>query len=81
MFFQLISDSVSIDRKIRFRVSPKTNIALKHLRFQLSGLLSLHYRGKTLVESQLMWNELAMMVLGKWTPLKEDEEGINVVVS
>ncbi|THU91743.1 P-loop containing nucleoside triphosphate hydrolase protein [Dendrothele bispora CBS 962.96] len=64
--YQLISNSVSIDRKIRFQLSPKANIALKILRSRLGTLLENQFRGKkVLVESQLHWQELAMMTLGK----------------
>ncbi|EMD41750.1 hypothetical protein CERSUDRAFT_110326 [Gelatoporia subvermispora B] len=63
--FKLLSDYISIDRKIRFRVMPKASIALKLLRSNIGSLLSTQLRGKPLTETQLLWNELAMMVLGK----------------
>jgi len=63
--FKLISDSTFIDRKIKFRVSPKANVALKILRSHLSTLLAQQFRGKSLSESQCLWFELALMVLGK----------------
>ncbi|GLB36275.1 putative P-loop containing nucleoside triphosphate hydrolase protein [Lyophyllum shimeji] len=75
--FKLISDSAFIDRKIKFRIPPKSNIALKFLRSQLGSLLAHQFRGKTLSESQLLWNELAMMVLGK---IKPDVEQPSVVI-
>ncbi|KAF9456536.1 P-loop containing nucleoside triphosphate hydrolase protein [Collybia nuda] len=62
---KLISDSAVIDRKIKFRVPPKTNIALKVLRYQLGSLLAHQFRGRALNESQSSWNELSLMVLGK----------------
>ena len=62
---QLIADTVAVDRKIRYRVSPKANIALKHLRAHLAEILALRFRGKELTERQQKWNELAMRVLGK----------------
>ncbi|KAI5124610.1 hypothetical protein M0805_004220 [Coniferiporia weirii] len=63
--FKLIADTVIIDRKIRYRLAPKTGIALKHLRAQLAGVLSAQFRGKELTERQQKWNELAVRVLGK----------------
>jgi ATP-dependent RNA helicase DHX29 len=69
---QLISDSAFIDRKIKFRIPPKSNIALKFLRSQLSALLAHQFRGKFLAESQIFWNEVALKVLGKGK-MKEDE--------
>lgn len=72
-----------VDRKIRFRLSPKSGVALKILRNQLSTLLSVQLRGDPLILSQLQWYELAMMVLGKIKPKNPDEnqENITVVVN
>lgn len=70
---QLISNSAFIDRKIKFRISGKANIALKHLRSQMTNLLACQFRGKPLSESQVLWNELAMMVLGK-TKIEHDRD-------
>ncbi|KAH9835693.1 P-loop containing nucleoside triphosphate hydrolase protein [Rhodofomes roseus] len=66
--FKLAANSVYIDRKIKFCFSPKTGVAIKLLRAQLSSLLSTQMRTKPLSESQLLWNDLAMMVLGKVKP-------------
>ncbi|KAJ3839808.1 P-loop containing nucleoside triphosphate hydrolase protein [Lentinula raphanica] len=63
--FKLTSNAAFIDRKIKFQVSPKTNVALKFLRAQLTSLLGCQFRGKILTESQILWNELALMILGK----------------
>lgn len=62
---QLISDSAFIDRKIKFRIPPKTNIALKHLRNQVNAVLATQLRGKPLTESQMLWMQSAMVVIGK----------------
>jgi ATP-dependent RNA helicase DHX29 len=81
---QLISDSAFVDRnKIRFRVDPKSNIALKHLRSQLGSLLSYQFRGKPLTESQILWNNTAMMVLGKMKHecVEDDDRRTTLVVS
>ncbi|KAK0208360.1 P-loop containing nucleoside triphosphate hydrolase protein [Desarmillaria ectypa] len=76
----LISDTFSIDRKIKLRVAPKTNIALKHLRTQLAAILSQQLRGKVLNESQILWNEMALSVLGKVKVEDENELSISMVV-
>jgi len=63
--FKLISNTATIDKKIKFQISPKAHIALKYLRSQLGSLLAHQFRGKPLLESQVPWNELALTVLGK----------------
>ncbi|KAJ3811403.1 P-loop containing nucleoside triphosphate hydrolase protein [Lentinula aff. lateritia] len=63
--FKLISNAAFIDRKVKFQIAPKTNIALKFLRTQLTSLLAYQFRGKILTESHILWNDLALMVLGK----------------
>ncbi|KAJ7170010.1 P-loop containing nucleoside triphosphate hydrolase protein [Mycena filopes] len=63
--FKLISNTVLIDRnKIKFQLSPKCIIALKFLRTHLASILAQQFRGKPLVESQVIWNDIAMSVLG-----------------
>ncbi|PCH33517.1 pre-mRNA-splicing factor ATP-dependent RNA helicase prp22 [Wolfiporia cocos MD-104 SS10] len=80
--FKLSSNTVLIDRKIRFRVPPKTGVALKVLRSQLSSLLATQMRIKPLDESQLLWNELAMMVLGKTKPKDPGgQESVTLVIN
>jgi ATP-dependent RNA helicase DHX29 len=80
MCLQLISNSTSIDRKIRFRTSPKANIALKYLRGQLASLLASQFRGKVLTETNMLWNQVALTVLGKDRVAEEDSLA-NIVVS
>ncbi|TBU35097.1 P-loop containing nucleoside triphosphate hydrolase protein [Dichomitus squalens] len=63
--FKLMADSVGIDRKIRFRIPPKASIALKLLRSNLASILSTQFRTRPLSESQVRWNEIAMIILGK----------------
>ncbi|ETW87318.1 hypothetical protein HETIRDRAFT_413634 [Heterobasidion irregulare TC 32-1] len=72
--FKLISDSAFIDRKIKFRLPPKTNVALKYLRTQLNLLLASQLRGKPLTESQVLWMEVAMAVMGKLKLEKDSDE-------
>ncbi len=62
---QLMADSAAIDRKVRFRIPPKASIALKLLRNQLGIILATQFRTRPLTESQVRWNEIAMMILGK----------------
>jgi ATP-dependent RNA helicase DHX29 len=61
----LISNSAFIDRKVKFHISPKSNVAIKILRSHLGSLLAQQFRGKPLSESQSLWFEMALMVLGK----------------
>lgn len=75
MLPQLISNSAFIDRKIKFRIPGRVNVALKHLRHHLATILGNQIRGKPLSESQLLWNELAMTVLGKTKMITSEEEG------
>lgn len=79
IFFQLISDSAFIDRKIKFRIPPKSNVALRILRNQLGSLLANLFRGKVSNESQILWHELALMVLGK-IKLKDPAEARMLIV-
>lgn len=72
---QLISNSVYIDRKIKFRIPGRANVALKYLRHHLAAILANQIRGKPLSESQLLWNELAMTVLGRAKLVTGEEEG------
>ena len=64
-----------MDRKIRFRIPGKVNVALKYLRHHLAAILASRIRGKPLSKSQLLWNELAMSVLGKTKLSTGEEEG------
>ena len=67
----MIADTASIDRKIRFCVPPKTNIALKILREQLSNVLAHQYQGKILTQAQEVWKELGLLALSK-AKIKQD---------
>lgn len=68
---------MQIDRKLRFRVDPKTALALRHLRDHLSSAMAMRLRGKPLSSRQQEWFELALKCLG--TSLYEDQQ--TVVVS
>ena len=73
-----------IDKKIKFHVEPKTFIALKLLREHLSSSLATQYRGKPLLEQQVLWDELAKMVLSKAKPADRAEarqETVTLVVN
>ena len=72
---QLTSHSAFIDRKIKFRIPGRATVALKYLRHHLATILASQIRGKPLSESQLLWNELAMTVLGKVKLTASEEEG------
>ncbi|KAH9944510.1 P-loop containing nucleoside triphosphate hydrolase protein [Epithele typhae] len=80
--FKLMASSVWIDRKVRFRVPPKTSIALKLLKQNLASILATQYRVRPLTEPQLRWNELAMMILGrvKLEGPPQLQDGVTLVV-
>lgn len=63
--FKIHSNMLSIDRKIRYQLAPKANVALKILRQHLTTILALQLRGKPLTESQVLWYDLATAALGK----------------
>jgi len=72
---QLTSHSAFIDRRIKFRIPGRTTVALKYLRHHLATILANQIRGKPLSESQALWYELAMVVLGKAKLTAGEEEG------
>jgi ATP-dependent RNA helicase DHX29 len=53
----------------------KTAVALKHLRQHLGSLLAVQFRGVPFTETQVLWKELAEMVLAK---IKVDSESPSV---
>ena len=59
-----MSDTAIVDRKVKYRLAPRANIAMKILRNQLSSILAHQFRGKPLTESQIQWHKLAMVALG-----------------
>ncbi|KAF8527986.1 P-loop containing nucleoside triphosphate hydrolase protein [Hysterangium stoloniferum] len=62
---KLASTAIMLDRKIRFRLSAKACVALKHLREQFTTILGLRMRRIPLSEAQESWYSLALTVLGK----------------
>lgn len=78
-----MSNTVTIDRKIKFRIEPKSSIALKYLRTQLGQILATQYRCKPLTDVQTAWNDIAMMVLGKIDirEAPEREDTVTLVVN
>jgi len=71
--FKLTSNMFSIDRKIRYQLTPKANVALKILRQHLTTILAQQLRGRPLTESQVLWYDLAMAALGKIKLETEDD--------
>lgn len=69
-----MSHTAIVDRKIKYRLAPRTNVAVKILRTQLSGILAQRFRGKPLTESQICWHKLAMTALGRIKLEAETEE-------
>ncbi|KAI0094612.1 P-loop containing nucleoside triphosphate hydrolase protein [Irpex rosettiformis] len=81
--FKLIANTVIVDRKVRFRVHPKSSIALKYLRSHIGTTLAAHFRGDKLGDVQNTWEEMAMLVLGKIKPKSEErrQEHITLVMN
>ncbi|KAJ7631081.1 P-loop containing nucleoside triphosphate hydrolase protein [Roridomyces roridus] len=63
--FRLVSNAAFIDRKVKYQLSPKCNVAFKFLRMHLSSILALQFRSRPLIESQVLWNDIALSLLGK----------------
>lgn len=63
--FKIQANMLSIDRKIRYQLTPKANVALKILRQHLTTILALQLRGRPLTESHVLWYDLATAALGK----------------
>lgn len=76
----MIADTASIDRKIRFCVAPKTNVALKILREQLSIVLAQQYQGKILTQEQEVWKELGLLALSR-AKIKQENDSLNDAVT
>ena len=62
---QLSSDTISVDRKIKFSVTPRVNLALKVLREQIGNLLAHQYQGKSPVDIQNSWKDIGLQALGR----------------
>ncbi|CAA7266563.1 unnamed protein product [Cyclocybe aegerita] len=70
--FKLVADMTSIDRKIKYSLPPKTGVALKILRDQLSSLLAHQYQGKALTSNQRLWKEIGLLALGRTKIVDKD---------
>lgn len=73
--FKLISDSAIVDRKIRYRLTPKANVTIKILRRQLHNILARRFHGKPLTVFQSRWYELAMAAL---SGVKQERGGVSI---
>ncbi|KIO31878.1 hypothetical protein M407DRAFT_217155 [Tulasnella calospora MUT 4182] len=62
--FKCVANCVIIDRKIKFNFSPKTVLALKYLRRNVTIAVSQRMKGKTLMPQQEMWLDMMMDILG-----------------
>jgi len=62
---KLSSHTISVDRKIRFYLSPRAGLALKLLREQLGNLLAHQYQGKSLGGIQNSWKDVGLLALGR----------------
>ncbi|KAI0307778.1 P-loop containing nucleoside triphosphate hydrolase protein [Multifurca ochricompacta] len=63
--FRPVSDTASVDRKIKFRIPAKANLALKYLRNQLAIALGERLGNQPSTGLQEKWMEMALIVLGK----------------
>ncbi|KAH7883709.1 P-loop containing nucleoside triphosphate hydrolase protein [Phlebopus sp. FC_14] len=79
--FKLVSDTANIDRKIKHRLTPRANVALKILRNQLSNILAQKFRGKALTESQICWHELAVTAIGKVKAEGEEGPIVRIIIT
>jgi ATP-dependent RNA helicase DHX29 len=78
---KLVADIATIDRnKVRFNVSPKTNVALKYLRMYMDNILAQQFRGRPLDQVQSRWKDIGMTVLAKTKP-KDDAALIDLRVT
>jgi len=75
----LLADTISIDRKLRFQVPPRVNLALKILREQLGNLLAQQYQGKVLSELHNFWKEIGLLAMGH-VKVDPDKNGTPSVV-
>jgi ATP-dependent RNA helicase DHX29 len=72
-----VSDAAAfVDRKIRFHIPAKTNLALKYLRHKLAVVLSERLQKKPLTGSQERWMEMALVILGNLRPEQSSSETI-----
>lgn len=76
---QLIGDTMTIDRKIRYRANPKTSVALKYLRARLATILAAKFRDRELTSQEQKWYDVAMRVLGKFKSPSE-VEGLGIMI-
>ncbi|EJT99916.1 P-loop containing nucleoside triphosphate hydrolase protein [Dacryopinax primogenitus] len=59
------SNTIYLDKKIKYRLPPRANVALSYLRDHAAAIISLRMRGKEINEEQEQWWELLLDVLGK----------------
>jgi ATP-dependent RNA helicase DHX29 len=74
---QISANSLQVDRKIKYTVEPKSAMAIKLLREQMSGAMSAKLRGRAWSKEQEVWWELGMrcLTVGLW----DDVPGVGVV--
>ncbi|ORY32822.1 P-loop containing nucleoside triphosphate hydrolase protein [Naematelia encephala] len=75
--FRLSASLLQLDRKIRYRVEPKTAMAIKVLRENFALAMSARLSGKALSEVQEKWFELGLKCL--MTGVYQDEQQVGVV--
>ncbi|KAI0051742.1 P-loop containing nucleoside triphosphate hydrolase protein [Auriscalpium vulgare] len=75
----LMTDMAFMDRKVKFRVPAKTNLALKQLRTHLATILANQLRRKPLSETQVLWLEMALAILGKVKPESDEKKQTTIL--
>lgn len=70
--FKLISDAAIVDRKIRYRLTPRANVAMKILRRQLHNILARRFHGKPLTMFQSRWYQV---VMAAFSGVKQERRG------
>ena len=78
-----MSDSVFLDRKVRYRMSPKTGLAFKLLRNQVGSLLAARLRNDSSENVGSLWEQLIMKILGhiKVEDIEKKPETVTLVVN
>jgi len=72
------SSSAQIDKRLTYRIDPKSAVALKLLRSQVARIMSSKMRGKAMTESQKKWFELGMEYI-MTEPNEEEPPGLAIV--
>lgn len=73
---KLSANSLQIDKKLRYRIDPKSALAVKLLRDRFAAAMATRLRGRPLTERQEQWFALALQCIAA----DGQKEGQDVVV-